>query len=271
MKIKKGILSLVLACALALGLMPCMSMAAQAEEMIPRSVSSDYGLVNNAGHGEMAPDMNWAGLQSAFREGGIISLSHDFTAGTGDSALTIPSDVEVTLDLNGYSIDRHLTSAAANGNVITVNGTLKITDRSTAQTGTITGANNSGSGGAIINNGRLTVSSGTISGNRAQEAGAVINNAGSVLTITGGTFENNTSLADGGAFINHGTISMSGGSVQNNTAEMNGGGIWSDGTLTVTKGSISNNISQQNGGAVYINGAGSMTTISGGTITGNKA
>ena len=100
--------------------------------MAPLSFGSASGLDNNTGRGEMTPDMNWAGLQSAFREGGIISLSHDFTAGTGDSALTIPSDVEVTLDLNGYSIDRHLSSAAANGNVITVNGTLKIIDRSTA-------------------------------------------------------------------------------------------------------------------------------------------
>ncbi len=218
------------------------------------------------------PVMTWADLQAAFNAGGSITLQQGISASEEDSALTVPSGVEVALDLNGHTIDRRLTSAVASGNVITVNGTLTITDTSNVQTGTITGANNTGSGGAIINKGRLTVSGGTISGNRAQEAGAVLNAAGSVLTISGGTFENNTaSTFGGGAIVNHGTVSMSGGLIQNNTAVKNGGGIWSDGTLTVTNGSFANNTAQADGGAVYITGDGSVSEISGGTITGNTA
>ena len=218
------------------------------------------------------PVMTWADLQAAFNAGGSITLQQGISAGEEDSALTVPSDVEVALDLNGHTIDRRLTSAVASGNVITVNGTLTITDTSNVQTGTITGANNTGSGGAIINKGILTVSGGTISGNRAQEAGAVLNAAGSVLTISGGTFENNAaSTFGGGAIVNHGTVSMSGGLIQNNTAVKNGGGIWSDGTLTVTNGSFANNTAQADGGAVYITGDGSVSEISGGTITGNTA
>ncbi|MBQ6347659.1 MAG: leucine-rich repeat protein, partial [Clostridia bacterium] len=218
------------------------------------------------------PVMTWADLQAAFNAGGSITLQQGISAGEEDSALTVPSGVEVALDLNGHTIDRRLTSAVASGNVITVNGTLTITDMSSAHTGTITGANNTGSGGAIINKGRLTVSGGTISGNKAQEAGAVLNAAGSVLTISGGTFENNAaSTFGGGAIVNHGTVSMSGGLIQNNTAVKNGGGIWSDGTLTVTNGSFANNTAQADGGAVYITGDGSVSEISGGTITGNTA
>ena len=218
------------------------------------------------------PVMTWADLQAAFNAGGSITLQQGISAGGEDCALTVPSGVEVALDLNGHTIDRRLTSAVASGNVITVNGTLTITDTSNVQTGTITGANNTGSGGAIINKGVLTVSGGTISGNRAQEAGAVLNAAGSVLTISGGTFENNTaSTFGGGAIVNHGTVSMTGGLIQNNTVVKNGGGIWSDGTLTVTNGSFANNTAQADGGAVYITGDGSVSEISGGTITGNTA
>ena len=104
------------------------------------------------------PVMTWADLQAAFNAGGSITLQQGISASEEDSALTVPSGVEVALDLNGHTIDRRLTSAVASGNVITVNGTLTITDTSNVQTGTITGANNTDSGGAIINKGVLTVS-----------------------------------------------------------------------------------------------------------------
>ena len=214
----------------------------------------------------------WAELQAAFSAGGSVVLQQDVTAVASDSALTVPSGKNVTLDLNGYTIDRGLSSSEAktNGNVITNNGTLTITDSSTEKTGIITGGNNTGSGGCIVNAGTLTVSGGTLGGNSAREAGAVLNQFGARLTIRGGKVLNNRAVTyGGGAIVNHSTFIMSGGTVQNNTAAMNGGGVWSDGPLTVTNGSISNNTAQQNGGAVYINTGGNE--ISGGSISGNTA
>ena len=134
---------------------------------------------------------DWAQLQAAFSAGGSIKLQQDVTAGADDSALIVPSGKEVTLDLNGYAIDRGLANAEAktNGNVITNNGTLTITDTSAEKTGTITGGNNTVSGGCFVNAGTLTISGGTIGGNSAREAGAVLNQSGARLTVSGGTVE----------------------------------------------------------------------------------
>ena len=58
-----------------------------------------------------------------------ITLPGDAIAGPNDGPLTTKSGVEwVTLDLNGYSIDRGLSGSAAvaDGSVITANGNLSI-------------------------------------------------------------------------------------------------------------------------------------------------
>ncbi len=195
---------------------------------------------------------DWEMLQSqinAAEDGATITLQGDVKALATDTALVIPAGKSLTLDLNGYTLDRGLTEAAANGNAITVNGTLTITGD-----GTITGCYNSGSGGAIANKGQLTIESGTFTGNVGLEAGAVFNPSGATLNIQGGTFTGNSaSKYGGGAVVNYGTMSMSGGLITGNTVPINGGGIWSFGSLTLSGGEISGNTGI-NGGGIYYKG-----------------
>lgn len=73
----------------------------------------------------------------------------------------------ITLDLNGYTIDRGLTEATSNGYVICVAGDLTIQDSSGNNNGKITGGyNNSTGGGVCVIGGALTLAGGTISENR---------------------------------------------------------------------------------------------------------
>ena len=66
---------------------------------------------------------SWAALQTAMTNGGVIKLTQNITAASTDAALTVPEGKTVVLELNGQTINRALTSAAANGSVIINNGT----------------------------------------------------------------------------------------------------------------------------------------------------
>ena len=49
---------------------------------------------------------SWTELKNAIRKGGNIQLDKNITAGTGDYRFNV--DKNVTIDLNGYTIDRNL-------------------------------------------------------------------------------------------------------------------------------------------------------------------
>ncbi len=204
-------------------------------------------------------ERTWTLLQSqidAAQNGSTITLSRDVTAFSDEGPLTISSGKTVTIDLNGYKIDRGLAGAEAviYGQVITNNGNLTITDSSAEKSGVITGGNNTGSGGAFRNYGTLTIEEGTVSGNNGQEGGAVYNEQGAVLNISGGVLENNVASSfGGGAVVNRGTVNMSGGIIRKNTAKLNGGGIWTNDTFNMTGGTITDNScgTEGNGGGVY--------------------
>ena len=137
----------------------------------------------------------WTELQTAIGNGGVIKLSQDITAGSTDEALTVPAGKTVVLDLNGFILNRALTSAVANGSVMVVNGTLAIMDG--VGTGVITGGNTTGNGGGILNNGTVTLYGGEISGNHADGlGGGVYNTATNTDTegfwMTGGLIDANT-------------------------------------------------------------------------------
>ena len=176
------------------------------------------------------PNLSWRNLQTAFSAGGSIILQQDYTAGENDTVLTVPSGVNVTLDLNGHTIDRGLANGSAKklGNVITNNGTLTITDSSEAKNGKITGGNNAGDGGAILNSGTLTFSSGEISGNTANLSGGAIYISGGTVTITGGLIAGNTAASfHGGAvyICGNSTLNLYGGTMTGNSAQGQGGAI----------------------------------------------
>ena len=133
---------------------------------------------------------SWEELQAAMNAGGVIKLTQDITATANAEALNVPLDKTVVLDLNGFAVNRALTSAVVNGSVIINDGTLAIMDETGH--GTITGGNTTGNGGGILNNGTLTLYGGEITGNKAANGGAVYNNGGEQgFWMTGGLIDGN--------------------------------------------------------------------------------
>ena len=182
---------------------------------------------------------DWTELQNALYAGGNVKLMSNVAAVSGESALEVPGEKSVILDLNGKTIDRFLTSkdSVANGYVIKNYGTLIIednSDRVTTQTGMISGGNTSGNGGGIYNQGTLAIRDGSIGLNRATGRGGGIYNAeGATLNIQGGSVIQNFAATDGGGIYNAGTMNIYGGEVLNNIAFSHGGGIMQNGTMNV--------------------------------------
>ena len=146
---------------------------------------------------EISGITDWAALQTALTNGGVIKLTQNITATSTDAALTVPQGKTVVLELNGFTINRNLTEAAANGSVIINNGTLAITD---TEGGKIIGGNTTGNGGGILNNGTLTLYGGEITGNKAAGQGGgvyntVTNTATTGFWMTGGLIDTNTANA----------------------------------------------------------------------------
>ena len=205
-------------------------------------------------------------------DGGTVKLDKDYTYLKDlDTVSIISISKNITLDLNGYSIDGNKDN---NNSVINIqyNCSLTLTDSSEAKTGTITGGTGKpGSysktfGGGVYNNGTFTMNGGKISGNTANNAGAVYNSG--TFKMSGGEISNNSSVTNTcGGVYNTGTFEMSGGKISGNKTDIEGGGVHNTGTFTMTGGEITGNIAET-GGGVH-NGA--TFTMSGGTISGNKA
>ena len=141
---------------------------------------------------EEGPVSGWAGLQNAMNNGAVVKLAADVIAESTDAALTVPEGKTVVLELNGFTINRNLAEAAANGSVIINNGTLAITGD-----GIITGGNTTGNGGGILNNGTLTLYDGEITSNTAAgQGGGVYNTVTNTdvegFWMTGGLIDGNT-------------------------------------------------------------------------------
>lgn len=204
--------------------------------------------------------------------GSIITLTKDYEAVTTDTYLSVPNSQNITIDLNGHTLDRHTTAKAA-GCVIRNLGTLTITDNSTGHTGAIYGGNNTNGGGGIHNEGTLTLNGGTIRNNASGHFGGGIYNAGTLEISGENTIIQNNSTTKLGAGIYNGTggtIILNTGTIQSNTnTGEHGGGIYNNGTLTVNGGSISSNTvstASKHGGGIY--NAGTLS-INGGTIQSN--
>lgn len=214
----------------------------------------------------------WSLLDKQIAEAtsGNITLTKDYEAVTTDTYLSVPNSQNITLELNGHTLNRN-TSAKADGCVIRNLGTLTIQDNSTGSTGIITGGNNTNGGGGIHNEGTLTIKSGKIQSNTSSYSGAGIYNAGT-LTVDGGFIQSNTTTKLGAGIYNESgkNVTINSGTIQSNTNNgEHGGGIYNDGTLTINGGSISNNtlsIASKHGGGIY--NAGTLS-INGGTIQNN--
>jgi hypothetical protein len=213
------------------------------------------------------------------------------------SEVEINNNRTVTLDLNGHTLDRGLSSATNYGHALKVisGSTLTINDASGDNSGIIKGAY-TGQGGGIRNYGTIIINGGTIRDNHSGTKGGGINNHnGASLTINGGVITNNeaedgagiyneatgtitinngsitgntTNRYGGGGITNYGTLALYGGTVSNNTAIQDGGGIWTDNSLTVSGATIEGNSARDGGGICINHGTADLTNV---TISGNTS
>ena len=161
----------------------------------------------------------WQALQNAisYTPGDTVKVS-DFadaydcvTAQQGEKALVVKTGRTLTLDLDGCTVDRGLSEAVEDGEVILVLGDLTIVD-SSAGNGKITGGNSlSNGGGVLVSTGTFTLTGGEVTGNKTQQqgGGVYIENKGT-LALTGGKITGNTAQQGGGVYDDGGTFNLSG-------------------------------------------------------------
>ena len=236
---KKKLLPLLLAVAMALLLLPAGAVTARADE----NVGTLYDLHND--------------LDS----GGEIILTKDYTAdsavGSGlDNGISVSNIV--SLDLNGHTI-------RPMGRLFNVYNSLTLLDSSEGKTGTITGGNAVGNGGGVnVKSGAsFTMTGGSVTGNTAAErgdGGGVYVNSGASFTMTGGSITGNTATEGngGGVYVYSGaSFTMTGGSITGNNAAEHG-----DGVYVHSGGSFSLSGAPTIGGEVYLGGS-SVITVTG--------
>ncbi|MBO4575116.1 MAG: T9SS type A sorting domain-containing protein [Bacteroidales bacterium] len=201
---------------------------------------------------------NWTDLNAALKINGIVDLVADVTAGPSDGSLVVSGNRTVTLNLNGHTVDRHLSASANLGHVFRIekNNTLTINGN-----GTITGGYNKGTGaefdgGGIYNLGTLTLNSVYISGNRClKKDGEDASGRG------GGVFSGTES-----------SLTMNGCYVTGNTAEGGGGGVYGqDASVFVLDDDyFYQNVSESKGGGVRVRTKDNVTaSITNSNIVGN--
>lgn len=228
---------------------------------------------------------NWADLKTCMAAGGYIQLTGNCTDPnpTNLTYLSVPANKTVTLDLNGYMINRGLESDIYMGFVIVVSatGTLIIDD-------SYNGPFDSNhadrihdiSGGETINGGLITGGKNIRQTGYNYNVGGGINNLGTLILNKGTIAGNSTNEYGGGVYVakdynnsnpsnSNSSFTMNGGAILYNSSQIDGGGIYlSSGTFTMNGGTVGGNSSiDGNGGGIYhISGTLSLT---GGTIENN--
>ena len=200
---------------------------------------------------------SWNELKNTISNGGDIQLTSNITAGTGDYSFNVTRDV--TIDLNGYTIDRNLNVQQDNVFSVMTDGTLIIKDTSEGQNGKIIGgwANEDYAGCINVSGGTLILESGNIVGNRSN----------STFTKRGG----------GVALFYNGTFIMRGGKISENKAGYGAGVVVLDNCkFIMTGGEITENIcdfgdyQDQDGAGVFAYQGADVTIGGSAKIYGNK-
>ena len=201
---------------------------------------------------------SWSALQNAIdsaASGDTIVLTGDLTAGASDTALVIPDGLEITLDLNGFTLDRNLERRIdVDGAAIRLLSGAMLTVMDSGTGGKVTGGNTllSGGGVLVVSGSRLDLKGGSVTGNKSMASGGGVCVSDSTFVMSGGTIENNAS-------------------VNGETGEACGGGVSveSDSDFIMTDGTITGNTSVRGGGVCVTDS--SEADMSGGLITGNTA
>ena len=225
-----------------------------------------------------AEDSAWLELQQAVKSGGTVTLTRDVVCDNQDyGPIVVPEDVTVTIDLNGYTIDRKLTEAVDLGAVFNVYGNLTVKDGSSGKTGTITGGKNIGAdntmvaGGIQVSGGSLVLESGSITGCSSDRRGAGVNIESGSFLMKGGSVSGNRAVSHGaGVSVSSGTFTMTGGIISGNYANTGAGVCASVADLILSGGEISGNTARDNAGGLNTFGT-SNVTLTGCKITGNTA
>ena len=180
----------------------------------------------------------WSIVNDALQvDGANVVLDRDITAGDGDIYLLVPSGVTATLDLNGHTINRNLTSyGGTDGSAIRVKGTLTINDSQGG--GTITGGYGYQGGGVYVDrNATFTMNSGTITGNTASDyGGGVMVKDDATCTLNGVTITGNTAYSGGGVYVDSSgsSCTLNGVTITGNTTSKYGGGVYVAGYTTLS-------------------------------------
>ena len=179
---------------------------------------------------------------------------------------------EHTLDLNGYTLSRNMTSMQSTGHVLQVNAGSKLTiiDDCDDDTGVITGgwANN---GGGIYVDGELVLDECLITGNTAENGGAIYVRSGSVTINNGAVIEENTASNYGGGIYNtSGSVTINKGVVIEANGAYYGGGIYNEKSLVMDGCVIENNKASFVGGGICNRPNGTLE-VKNSTITLNTA
>ena len=191
--------------------------------------------------------------------GVLPAIADATTAGT----LTITGPGANTLNISGNNGNFSVFSVASLGN-LTISGV------------TVSGANNSGFGGAFNNLGSLFISASTITGNSASGGGGIFNQ-GTSLTISGSTISGNSTSGFGGGINNYngGTISIFNSTISGNSATNGGGGIVNtNSNLTISNSTLFGNTTPGVGGGILnttVSSGSSILNVTNSTLSGNSA
>lgn len=202
-------------------------------------------------------------------ESGVLGNGSGFKSG----ALTYSGQKNLTLDLNGYAIDRNLFKPKSGGAVIYVNSLMTIVDsRSNEYTvsklfkgGVIQNGANSNRGGGIViaDNATLNFNGGTILNCVSTDDGGGISafGANANLVVNGGSFYGNRTYdsagecCGGAIYSNKANLKINNSKFEGNYAEDNGGAIYANnGNITLTDSSFYSNSSIEEGGAIFADG-----------------
>ena len=210
-------------------------------------------------------------------------VAYVYLTGNVSANLTLEPRQMLYLCLNGYSF----TCADPSQPAITLTGEdgkpveLDLCD--CVGTGTLGGSNASGGSIRIGAYANATLYSGTLTGNNVSGDGGAVSVTGGNCSFTmyGGAITGNTATGNGGGISsydswNAGTVNINGGVISNNRAT-NGGGIYAASRthFHLNGGEIINNTATGDGGGVYCSGlysnANGRCEFNGSTISGNSA
>ncbi len=174
-----------------------------------------------------------------------------------DGAIYVPAGVNILLDLNACTIDRHIKAATYNGMVFMVSGgTLTIEDNKYDEEVMLTEYNvyKDASFGflqrSFANKARGGITGGA---GRSQSGGIYVENQGTINFNSGKIFNNEYAKLGGGIYAFESTINMNGGLIFNNKAAQQGGGIYAteNSKVNINNGFIMSNFAEVDGGGIY--------------------